>query len=68
MAKNFEEVKCSAVVIFKIFSDSELTADQVRNEILMMEIMINEKLGVTTLSDKKLKIGTRVHIKEVGLK
>lgn len=68
MGKYFEQVKCSADIILKIFSEEELTADQVRSEIVMLEVEMNERLGMLNLQDKNLKVGMRVHIKEVGIK
>jgi len=69
MAKHFEEVRCSARVIFKIFTEEkELTPEQVKDEVLRMETYINERLGVLNIPDRRLKIGTRIHIGEVGLK
>jgi hypothetical protein len=68
MGKYFEQVKCSADIIFKIFSEEELTADQVRSEVVMFEVEMNERLGMLKLPDKNLKVGMRVHIKEVGTK
>ena len=68
MGKHFERVKCSADITFKIFSEEELTAEQVEREVCMLEVVMNEKLGVLNRPDSNVQVGVRIHIKEVGVK